>query len=268
MSAVNVVGLGLTLGGNRILETIDLRVDPGEWLGLIGPNGAGKTSLLQCIGGSLPFEGEISIDGNPIRAIGHRRLARLVARVPQSPIVPTGMSVTDYVLLGRTPHLGYFAREGRADLAAVREAMAFMEVEALAGRVLDTLSGGELQRVVLARALAQEAALLLLDEPTSALDVGHRVAALEQVEQLRRARELTVVSALHDLTLAAQFCDRLALIAGGRIVATGPARAVLTEVAIRQHYGADVTLLEGPDGVVVVIPVRRRAPAIAEEAIT
>jgi iron complex transport system ATP-binding protein len=119
------------------------------------------------------------------------------------------------------------------------------------------MSGGELQRVVLARALAQEAPVLLLDEPTSALDVGHRVGALEQVELLRRARGLTVVTVLHDLTLAAQFCDRLALMAGGRIVAVGDGRSVLTEDSIRRHYGTDVVVMDGPGGSVVVAPMRR-----------
>jgi len=258
MSAVVISGLGLTLGGNRILEAIDLEVESGEWLGLIGPNGAGKTSLLNGIAGALPVEGEVRVGGRSVSSLKNRERARTFAVVPQAPVTPPGILAIDYVMLGRTPHLGYFQREGAHDVDVVRAAMAHLEIAPLAGRRLETMSGGELQRVVLARALAQEAPVLLLDEPTSALDVGHRVGALEQVELLRRARGLTVITVLHDLTLAAQFCDRLALMAGGRIVAVGEAAIVLTEDTIRRYYGADVTVLEGPGGSVVVVPMRRR----------
>lgn len=256
MSEIVLAGVGLTLGGNRILESIDLTVGPGEWLGLIGPNGAGKTSLLNGIAGAMPVEGEIRVRGRLVTSLKDRERARTFAVVPQAPVTPPGILAIDYVMLGRTPHLGYFQREGSNDLKVVLTAMALLEIGSLAGRRLETLSGGELQRVVLARALAQEAPILLLDEPTSALDVGHRVGALEQVEFLRRDRNLTVITVLHDLTLAAQFCDRLALMAGGRIAAVGQAGAVLTESAMRQHYGADVVVMDGPGGSVVVVPMR------------
>ena len=248
--------VGLTLGGNRILESINLAVQPGEWLGLIGPNGAGKTSLLNGIAGALAVEGEIRVDGRLVGSLKDRERARIFAVVPQAPVTPPGMVAIDYVMLGRTPHLGYFQREGARDAKVVKAAMTNLEIGSLASRRLETLSGGELQRVVLARALAQEAPVLLLDEPTSALDVGHRVGALERVELLRRARQLTVITVLHDLTLAAQFCDRLALMAGGRVAAVGEASAVLTEGVIRRHYGADVVVMNGPAGSVVVVPMR------------
>ena len=256
MSEIVLTGVGLTLGGNRILESIDLTVEPGEWLGLIGPNGAGKTSLLNGIAGALPVEGEVRVKGRLLTSLKDRERARTFAMVPQAPVTPPGILAIDYVMLGRTPHLGYFQREGSNDLRVVQAAMAHLEIGPLAGRRLETLSGGELQRVVLARALAQEAPILLLDEPTSALDVGHRVGALEQVELVRRGRNLTVITVLHDLTLAAQFCDRLALMSGGRIVAVGAAAAVLTRDAMRQHYGADVVVMDGPGGSVVVVPMR------------
>jgi iron complex transport system ATP-binding protein len=256
VSAIVLAGVGLTLGGNRILESIDLAVEHGEWLGLIGPNGAGKTSLLNGIAGALPVEGEVRVGGRLTTSLKDRERARTFAVVPQAPVTPPGILAIDYVMLGRTPHLGYFQREGANDVKVVEAAMSHLEVGSLAGRRLETLSGGELQRVVLARALAQEAPILLLDEPTSALDVGHRVGALERVEFLRRARNLTVITVLHDLTLAAQFCDRLALMAGGRVVAVGDAGAVLTEDAMRLHYGADVVVMHGPGGSVVVVPMR------------
>jgi iron complex transport system ATP-binding protein len=256
VSEIALAGVGLTLGGNRILESIDLAVEPGEWLGLIGPNGAGKTSLLNAIAGALPVEGEVRVGGRLLTSLKDRERARTFAMVPQAPVTPPGILAIDYVMLGRTPHLGYFQREGSNDLKVVQAAMAHLEIGSLAGRRLETLSGGELQRVVLARALAQEAPILLLDEPTSALDVGHRVGALEQVECLRRDRNLTVITVLHDLTLAAQFCDRLALMSGGRMVAVGAAATVLTRDAMRRHYGADVAVMDGPGGSVVVVPMR------------
>jgi iron complex transport system ATP-binding protein len=168
------------------------------------------------------------------------------------------MRVVDYVLLGRTPHLGYLATESPTDLQAVEEAIVMLDLVRLSGRVMGGLSGGELQRVVLARALAQAAPLLLLDEPTAALDVGAAQQVLDLVDEIRRRQRLTVVAAVHDLTLAAQFCDRLVMISGGSIVAEGAARTVLTESVIRQHYGASVRVLEDGAGGVVVIPVNPR----------
>ena len=259
MIGIDVSGVGLILGGNRILDGIDLTVVPGEWLGLIGPNGAGKTSLLNGIAGALQVEGEVRVGGRSVASLKDRERAQIFAVVPQAPVTPTGMLAIDYVMLGRTPHLGYFRREGAHDLRVARSSMGHLEIGALGERRLDTMSGGELQRVVLARALAQEAPVLLLDEPTSALDVGHRVGALEQVEDLRRSRGLTVITVLHDLTLAAQFCDRLALMAAGRVVAQGAARTVLTEALIRRHYGADVAVLDGPADSLVVVPMRTTA---------
>jgi len=264
VSAITLAGVGLTLGGNRILESVDLAIEPGEWIGLIGPNGAGKTSLLNGIAGALPVDGEVRVGGRLVTSLKDRERARTFAVVSQSPVTPPGILAIDYVMLGRTPHLGYFQREGATDAKVVLAAMAHLEIESLAGRRLETLSGGELQRVVLARALVQEAPILLLDEPTSALDVGHRVGALEQVEFLRRARNLTVITVLHDLTLAAQFCDRLALMAGGRLVAVGAAAEVLTEDAMRRHYGADVVVMDGPGGSVVVVPMRNAQSRITQ----
>ena len=264
MSTVTLAGVGLTLGGNRILDSIDLRVEHGEWVGVIGPNGAGKTSLLNGIAGVVEVEGEVRVGGRLVTSLKNRERARIFAMVPQAPATPPGIVAVDYVMLGRTPHIGYFQREGINDMKVVEAAMAALEISSLADRRLETLSGGELQRVVLARALAQEAPILLLDEPTSALDVGHRVSALERVEFLRRERNLTVITVLHDLTLAAQFCDRLALMAGGRVAAIGKAGAVLTEDAMRKHYGADVVVMDGPGGSVVVVPMRSTGSRLAQ----
>jgi iron complex transport system ATP-binding protein len=179
----------------------------------------------------------------------------MIALVPQRPMIPPESTVLDYVNLGRTPHLSYLAVEGAADVAAVWSAISRLDLESLAHRRLGSLSGGEMQRAVLARALAQEPSILLLDEPTAALDLGHQQQVLGLVEELRRTGNLTVVSALHDLTMAARFCDQLVLLNGGRVMALGAAGDVLTEESIRRHYGADVRVLTLDEGGVAVIPI-------------
>jgi iron complex transport system ATP-binding protein len=177
------------------------------------------------------------------------------------------MSVFDYVLLGRTPYVSYFGVETSADVALVADVLETLELAALAGRPVTSLSGGEFQRAVLARALAQQAPVLLLDEPTSSLDLGHIQQVLELVDRLRRDRELTVVAALHDLTTAAQFSDRLALLVEGRLVAEGPPDEVLTREVIEAQYGARVRVVTDPQAGLIVVPVRAEghseAPGIA-----
>jgi iron complex transport system ATP-binding protein len=166
------------------------------------------------------------------------------------------MSVIDYVLLGRTAHIPLFGVEGTADLAIARQLLDQLELSQLARRDLATLSGGELQRAILARALAQAAPLLLLDEPTTALDIGHQQEVLDLVDELRRTHGLTVVSTMHDLTLAGQYADRMLMFANGRIVAGGPAVEVLTEQNVAAHYGARVRVVHDADGHIIVLPVR------------
>ena len=218
---------------------------------LIGPNGAGKTTLLRSVAGLIGHRGEIRLDGDPVRRLRRRDVARRVAVVPQSPLLPGGMTVHEYVLLGRTPYVSYMGSESRHDVAAAEAAVARLDLAELADRELGTLSGGERQRAVLARAIAQQAPLLLLDEPTSALDAGRQQEAMELIDTLRLDAGLTVVGAMHDLTLAGQYASRLILLSSGRVVAHGAAGEVLTEPLIAEHYGARVRVLEG-----AVIPVR------------
>jgi iron complex transport system ATP-binding protein len=179
--------------------------------------------------------------------------------VPQSPLLPPDLPVGEYVLLGRTPYIGPFSSESRRDRAAARRALERLELEPFARRPLHTLSGGEQQRVVLARALAQEAPLLLLDEPTTALDIGRQQQALELVAELRAQGPLTVLSAMHELTLALQYADRLALLSEGRLVAAGAPAEIVTESLLAEHYGAEVQVIANGDGPVAVVPRRRRA---------
>ena len=248
--------LGVQIDGAVLLTGVDLTVDPGEWLGLIGPNGAGKTTLLRAVAGVVDAFGTTRVDGDNLGGLSPQERARRVALVPQRPIAPPGMDAFSYVLLGRTPHLGYFASEGRHDVEVAQAALIELGVGDLSRREISTLSGGELQRVVLARALAQEPEILLLDEPTSALDVGNQQQVLEVIDGMRSARGLTVMSAIHDLTLAAQFCDRLALLADGEVVATGTPHQVLTEETIRVHYDANVNVI-WIDEQLAVIPTRQ-----------
>ncbi|TDB71176.1 ABC transporter ATP-binding protein [Micromonospora sp. KC723] len=253
--AVEVRDLHVTLGGTPILTGVDLTVAAGEWVTVIGPNGAGKSTLLRAVGGLLPAGPAVTLCGTPLRAMRPRARARVVATVAQSPVVPAGMSVLDYVLLGRTPYIPPLGRESAADLAVVHEVLDRLDLAAFHGRELATLSGGERQRVFLARALAQGATLLLLDEPTSALDIGHQQEVLELVDQLRRAHGLTVLATMHDLSIAGEYADRLVLLADGRVVAEGPPAEVLTEELLATHYRARVRVLPGEHGPLVV-PVR------------
>ena len=231
-------------------------VAEGEWVGLIGPNGAGKTTLLRSIVQLVPHEGGTLIGNSPTDHLSRRALARQVAYVPQKPEFPAEMTVADYILLGRSPHIGYFGFEGRRDHRVCAALLDRLDLTHMAGRNLTTLSGGELQRLVLGRALAQEAPVLLLDEPTSALDLGRRVDALEIVDALRREQGLTVLSAMHDLTLAGQFSDRLILLSEGTVVAVGTPAEVLDETILTKYFGHQVQVLHSAEGELIVAPRR------------
>ncbi len=237
-------------GDNRVLGPVNVTVAAGEWLGLIGPNGAGKSTMLRAAVGAAGFSGNISVDGRD------RRPGLDIAWMPQRPHLPDSMGVADYVMLGRSPHLGYLNAETKHDVEAVRIALDKLDLGEFGRRPLGTLSGGEAQRVVLARALAQEAPVLLLDEPTASLDPGHAVEVLDVVDELRVAEGLTVVAAAHDLTLAGRYADRLVLLDDGRIEAEGGPTDVLTEAVLTRHYGAGIRVIEDRGGPIVV-PLRR-----------
>ncbi len=259
MTSLAFVDVSVKYGSSIAVQGFTDTVRPGEWLCLIGPNGAGKSSLLRSAAGLVKHEGGILVDGSPLHLRTSRRRAALVAHVPQSPAMPDDMTATEYVLLGRNPYVGYFGNESKHDRMMVARVIERLDLEEFAERRLGTLSGGERQRLVIARALAQEAPIMLLDEPTSALDIGHQQQALELVDSLRREHGFTVVSAMHDLTLAGLYSDRLALLHQGHCVATGPAEQVLKAETLSEFYGVSVTVLHEPDGTVVVVP-RRTVP--------
>jgi iron complex transport system ATP-binding protein len=252
VSAIRLRGVTVELGGRPVVDRVDVDVADGEWVALIGPNGAGKTTLLRALARLVPFAGEIEIDGRPLAELSRGELARLVAVVPQEPSTPPWMTVAEYVLLGRTPHLGPLAKEGARDREAAARALGRLDLLAFVDRRLGTLSGGEKQRVVVARALAQEAAIVLLDEPTAALDIGHQQQALDLLDGLRAESGLTLVAAMHDLTLAAQYADRMVLLDGGRVVADGAPTEVLTAPVIARHYGAAIDVVPVGDRIAIV----------------
>jgi iron complex transport system ATP-binding protein len=254
---IGIERVGVSYGAAVALAGVSELVADGEWLAVIGPNGAGKSTLLRCVASLARHDGQVTVGGHPVAGLPRRQLARLVAYVPQSPVLPPEMMAGDYVLLGRTPHIGYLRMETAADRRICGDLLDRLQLTAMAGRPLATLSGGEAQRLVLARALAQQAPVLVLDEPTSALDLGRRVEALELIDEIRRERSLTVLSAVHDLTLAGQFADRLLLLADGQVAAAGTARTVLRTDVLGPVFGPAVEVLADSGGAPVVISHRR-----------
>jgi iron complex transport system ATP-binding protein len=253
--AIALSGVSVELGGRDVVDGVTVDVSKGAWVALIGPNGAGKTTLLRAVAGLVRFRGSILLHGRPAAAMERRERARTLAVVPQEPSTPPWLTVAEYVLLGRTPHLGVLAQEGRRDVEAAGRALDRLDLRAYAGRPLGTLSGGEKQRAVVARALAQEASVVLLDEPTTALDIGHQQQALELLDTLRHESGLTLVTAMHDLTLAAQYADRMLLLDGGRLVADGTPGEVVTDERVSRHYEASVEVVT-VDGRIAVVPSR------------
>ena len=252
MKAIDCRNVSVALGGHEILKGIDLEVEVGGWTTIVGPNGAGKSTLIRAAGGIVEFSGDIKIIDKNVQYLRHRELAKFVAVVSQKPTIPLGMRVLDYVLLGRISHLGFFEPEGENDIETALLALKSLDASHISDRFVGTLSGGEKQRVVVARALAQTSPVLLLDEPTTALDMGHQQETLELINQLRLERNLTVLYTMHDLTLAGRYSEHLAMLVEGKIVAEGSAEEVLTEALVSSHYGARVKVIDDKDGPIVV----------------
>jgi iron complex transport system ATP-binding protein len=258
MSSVEFQHLNVEYARRPVIRDFSMVVPAGSWLGLIGPNGAGKSTLLRSVAGLVKYSGDVIVDGSSLSLRSRSRRASLVAYVPQEPVLPDEMTGREYVLLGRTPHIGYFGHPSKNDRAMVDDVIGRLGLDDIATRHLGVLSGGERQRLVIARALATEAPILLLDEPTSALDIGHQQQAFELVERLRREHGLTVISAMHDLTLAGMYSDRLALLHEGTVVSHGSVEDVLSAETLAEFYGVRVTVHREADGTVVVIPRREQ----------
>jgi iron complex transport system ATP-binding protein len=260
LSARDVV---VTLGGARVLDGVTLDVVEGEWLALLGPNGAGKTTFVRALSGTVKHRGRITFgadaDASPTGPLrSPRERARRVAVVPQTPVIPPGITAFEYVLLGRTAHQGLRMSASLDDRRRSLGVLQRLDLERFAQRDLATLSGGERQRVVLARALVADAPVLVLDEPTAALDLGHQFEILELLAELQQERGLTVVTTLHDLGVAGQFGDRLAVLSEGRLVAHGAPAEVLTPDSIGRWWGVDATCTVDDEGRVDVNVRRRR----------
>jgi iron complex transport system ATP-binding protein len=224
-----------------ILHDVSFNVSPGELVGLIGPNGAGKSTLLKVISGLWSgAKGDILLDGKPLARYSPRHIAQVIAHVPQITALDFPFAVKEIVLMGRNPHLSRFQLETEHDRQIVNHTMRRTHTHHLADRLIGTLSGGERQRVLIARALAQEPRLLLLDEPTANLDIQHQIGILSLVRDLIQGDSLGAVAAVHDLELAARFCDRLVLLHNGAVLANGSPEQVLNPDVIRVAYGIDV----------------------------
>ncbi len=234
----DIRNLAFAYGERPVLEGLDLEILPGRFYGIVGPNGCGKTTLLDLmVGNRRPQGGSIQLSGRSLAHHSRLELARQLALAPQEFAINFPFTVWETVLMGRHPHVPRFASPGRRDLEAVEEAMAALAVEGLRDKLVTELSGGEKQRVVLARALAQDTPVLLLDEPTSNLDVNHSLAVLGVVERRVRDQGRTVVVVLHDLGLAAAYCDHLVFIKGGRVLAAGPTEEVLVGRNLARVFG-------------------------------
>lgn len=252
MTRLEVRNLHVELNGSEIVRNFEVNLSVGEWICIIGPNGAGKSTLLKSLAGIIGSVGEISIDGNDMRALSERDRACWIAYVAQDPVMPQGMQVFDYVLLGRTAHLRMLASESPRDLEIAQYVIDELDLSEFVNRDVATLSGGERQRVAIARALTQASPIILLDEPTTALDVGYQQEVLELIDRLRQEKKIGVISTMHDLTVSGLYPDRLMLLAAGQVVAAGTAEEVLTSENISRHYGAKVRVINEVHGPVVI----------------
>ena len=247
-------------GKRTVLNGVDLEIGKGTLIGIGGPNGVGKSTLMKLIAGVIsPDRGSVKVDGKDISRLSSKGRARLVAVVPQSPDLPVGARALEVVLMGRNPHLGLLSWETEDDLSIAVESMRTTDTDELLDRPVDRLSGGERQRVAIAMALAQRTPVLLLDEPTANLDLAYQPAIMQMLRGLA-ALGRTVVTAVHDLTLAAQFCDAIALMSEGRFVAVGTPSEVLTTDRIREVYGAEVRVIDHPESGRPIVVSSLRAP--------
>ena len=232
----------VSLGYNHqpVLRDITLKASPRELVGLIGPNGSGKSTIIKALSRVIqPLSGKILFGGKDVTGISRRELARLVGVVPQMPLLPSTFTAFEIVLMGRNPHLGLFQSEGQRDWAIAWQAMKKTATNSLASRRINELSGGEIQCLLIARVLVQETMVILLDEPTANLDIGRQVEILNIIKNLCVENDLTVLAALHDLNLAAQYCDYLLLINKGHVYAEGTPAEVITDRNIKEVYGAE-----------------------------
>ena len=244
--AISAQGLFFKIEAETLLDSVNLRADRGQLVGIIGPNGAGKSTFLRAISGILRYQaGTVYMEGRELNSISTKDIAAGLAIVPQIAPYTQGFTSLEPVLMGRYPHLGRFQVEGKADDRIAKDAMRLTETEQFAERTLDTLSGGERQRVFVSRALAQQPRILLLDEPISNLDVLHQLKVLDVVRDLVDDG-LTAIAAIHDLQMAARYCDRLVLLQNGRVLAEGTPEVVLSPEMIESAFAVKSAVYRDP----------------------
>lgn len=247
--AVDIKNISYYYGDNPVLKNLSFSVREGDFFIIIGPNGSGKTTLMNAISGILNCkEGRVEIFGRSIQSYNRRDLAKTIAFVPQMFPVDFPFSVTEMVLMGRSPHLGMLGLEKEEDFKLANQAMNFTEVKDLAHRKLNQLSGGERQRVFIARAICQEPRVILLDEPTASLDLAHQIKIMDLMDRLKREKGMTIIMVSHDLNLAAMYGDRLLLLNKGQAVSLGLPQEVLTLQRLEETYGCRLLVNESPLG--------------------
>jgi iron complex transport system ATP-binding protein len=246
-NVIRVQAVSKRYEGTSVLEQVELSVKAGESFGIIGPNGSGKTTLLKLLSGlETPDSGIASMDGRPVTSYKRKELARWLAVLQQDALPPIGFSVQDVVSMGRYPFQNWLGEEQGDSEALIDSVLECMSLTALADRPVDRLSGGERQRVALAKAMAQQPKVLLLDEPTTYLDIGYQIQLMDLIRGWQRSSELTVVAVLHDLNLAAMYCDRLLMLHNGKVICIGTPREVLTPARIESVYGAKAKVVPHP----------------------
>lgn len=254
MSILSVSDLNVFYGPRQVLFDLSFNLELGEILGVIGPNGAGKSTLLRALSAVIPYHGHVEVNGEEISRLNETRRARLSAFVPQARNLPPAYTGWEMVQMGRTTYTGWMGALSATDIRQVRQAMQRLDCFDLGSRRLGDLSGGEQQRLLLARALAQEAPLLLMDEPTTHLDLAHQINLLRQVRSLAAEDGLSVVMALHDLNLVGRFADRVALIHEGRLRALGSPAEVLCPPLLEEVYRLPLQSITREDGVPLILP--------------
>ncbi len=256
MVKLEMQGITLAYGDKKVVEDVTFQVMPGEMVGLVGPNGSGKSTIIKALSRIVtPHSGRVLINGRDISQIPRRELSLLIGVVPQIPLLPSPFTAFEIVLMGRNPHLGLFQYEGPKDMDIAWQAMEQTSTQCLAERRIGELSGGEIQCVVIARALAQETQAILLDEPTANLDISRQIEILDLIKGLCQKNKLAVVVALHDLNLAVHYCDRLLLINKGRVHTEGAPAEVITTQNLEEVYGSGNYVIAHPlSGLPVVLP--------------
>ncbi|MFD2638016.1 ABC transporter ATP-binding protein [Piscibacillus salipiscarius] len=244
---LEIINVSKQVDGKPILENINLNVQKGKCIGLIGPNGAGKSTIIKLISAlEKPSSGQINFMGKNVQGWSVKKLAKHMAVLTQEGLAPYPITVYDSVLMGRYPHLGFFQRESKHDHDLVSNVLQITGLSNLRDQLIDTLSGGERQRVAIAKAMVQQPQLLLLDEPTTFLDIGHQMNILRLVQDWQKREGLTVIMVLHDLNLAAQFCDELVLMDHGKIVRTGSSEQIIAKETLENVYHAHPEIVRHP----------------------